>query len=1007
MMHDRNKIMVFALLGGALLLAASCVKEADLNGQYRPEGTPIVFSAATGYENGDATRTEYSGQFFAAGNNLNGATNAWERIDWVAGDPVTIYYKHPDNSYSNAKYAVAGNPAANAETSRAGVEVVSGSTELTWASGEGSGDHIFTAIYPSIGFEGNSHSRFDGVEVRGFIPSTQTLRQVNGKYLPEMKYATMVAYKSIPSSSSEQTVVLPFKPAYTAFEFRFRKQAGAQSYNKMTAFTISSTTDDLAGHFSFNITGGDSKGAVWGNVGNVISSSRSKSVTVSFGSGVTLSESADLDFTLLALPTTLTNVSLTISYEGGSSKTIALKQAGTNTPVTFTACKKYVISNYVAGASTWEYVIEEVDDIVTYGHAAASLSVGGIRSYRRSLENANTIEAVPWKAQYWNGSAWQDWNAATGGFSLNTYAQGNGVSSLSSAENRVVSLTANSTTAVPARTSAQILASRTPVADYDLSTHDVHGNEYPGGKHTTANTYVVSAPGTYLIPCVYGNAITNDQINFEAFAPGGADSSIKSIYSTYVATYYAIVNGTPLYHWPDVNYIPFFRNAINTYITNPYIIDDINSNNGFTVTGENAIVVWQDEQIVNTRPTVVTHEGHKYIQFTIADNEIKPGNVVIALRGNPGGSFTNSDAILWSWQIWVTDQDLHPIGSMMPANLGWHALELGNQKYTDRSLPIRLVQILPSDDPNGRVANEDFTVTQVGDSQSLAENIGSCTYYQWGRKDPMIPGIYSSTASNFIGEHCTEKTIYPSSDYAGTNFYTTNVTVATGNPDADYGPAIRHPNKAYAAENNTTTSWIAGYFPGWTYIADGQGSNGAGFSGRRTETAIPYNLWDAYCYGEAQDPNGAHKIKTVYDPCPPGFAVPYKNIAGSLGTASAGNGGRYFTQSNGVTQFFPYSGARVFYNVNPNTNPYQPVTPGLYINQVGSSGLYWTDCPYNIKIKTGTYDAATNWAGTGAYIDFPYSYILTISPSTASVTYSTKGTAGVVRPMVYVDPNYE
>lgn len=996
-------ILAFALLGGSILLAASCVKEADLNEQYRPEGTPIVFTAATGYENGDATRTEYSGQFFAgSGNGLNGSTNAWERIDWVSGDPVTVYYKHPDNSYSNSKYAVAGNPVANAEMSDASVQVVSGSTALAWAGGNG--NHVFTAVYPTRGFDGNSHSVFDGVEVRGFIPSTQTLHQANGKYLPEMKYATMVAYKSIPSSSTEQTVVLPFKPAFTAFEFRFRKQAGAVAA-KVMSFTISSTTDDLAGPFSFNITGGDSKGAVWGTVGNLGTGSRSKSVTVSFGSGVTLSESADLDFTLLALPTNLTNITLTISYEGGSTKTIALKQAGTNTPVTFTACKKYIISNYVAGASSWEYVIEEVDDIVTYGHAAASLSVGGIRSYRRSLENANTIEAVPWKAQYWNGSAWQDWNAATGGFSLNSYAQGSGVSSLSSSESRVVNLTVNSTYQAATQTPTDVLRAATPVSNYDLSAHDIHGNVYPGNTHTTANTYVVSAPGTYLIPCVYGNAITNDQTNWEAFAPAGSHSSIKDIYSTYVATNYAQNGAVPLYRWPDVNYVPYFRNAINTNITNPYIYDDINSSSGFNITGENAVVVWQDAQIVSEQPSVTTIDGHKYIRFTIGANEIQPGNVVIALRGNPGGSFTNSKAILWSWQIWVTDQDLHPIGISMPANLGWTKADFGAQKYTDRSLPIRLVQILPGDDPNGRVANEEFTVTQFGDSRNKGENIGSSPYYQWGRKDPMIPGIYSTTTTNFVGQPCTDKPIYPTSDYTGMTFYTEDVTISTNNVDANYGTAIRHPNIAYAGLN-TTTSWISGYFPGWTYLSDGQGGNGAGFAGRRSETAIPYNLWDAYCYGQGSDPDGTHKIKTVYDPCPPGFAVPYKNFANNLGSRSVAsdNSGVYYTASNGASQFFPYSGARIFYNLNPN-NTSVSVTPGLYINELASSGLYWTDCPLNI-VTGSSYNASNNWASWSAYQKYQFAYIISMASTNSTLEY-TRGTAGTIRPIVYVDPNYE
>lgn len=73
----------YALLGGALLLGAGCAKEASLNEQYRPAGTPIVFSTATSYKNGDGTRTEYSGLLY-------GETTEYERIDWLAEDEMTI-----------------------------------------------------------------------------------------------------------------------------------------------------------------------------------------------------------------------------------------------------------------------------------------------------------------------------------------------------------------------------------------------------------------------------------------------------------------------------------------------------------------------------------------------------------------------------------------------------------------------------------------------------------------------------------------------------------------------------------------------------------------------------------------------------------------------------------------------------------------------------------------------------------------------------------------------------
>ena len=145
-------ILAFSLLGGLTLLAAGCVKEVDMNEKYRPEGTPIIFSAGTGYENGDGTRTEYSGSFWSGGSDvtsqgLSSYAGAYERIDWVSNDPMTIYYKHPDQSSTNANYKVSGNPSANEEISDASI-VVDNSQQLVWAGGGGTNSHVFTAMYP-------------------------------------------------------------------------------------------------------------------------------------------------------------------------------------------------------------------------------------------------------------------------------------------------------------------------------------------------------------------------------------------------------------------------------------------------------------------------------------------------------------------------------------------------------------------------------------------------------------------------------------------------------------------------------------------------------------------------------------------------------------------------------------------------------------------------------------------------------------------------------------------
>ena len=84
-MKQKNTSIGKAFLcgGAAMLLLAGCVKESAINEKYRPAGTPITFSAATGYENGNGTRTEYSGELY-------GENPKYERIDWVENDLVTI-----------------------------------------------------------------------------------------------------------------------------------------------------------------------------------------------------------------------------------------------------------------------------------------------------------------------------------------------------------------------------------------------------------------------------------------------------------------------------------------------------------------------------------------------------------------------------------------------------------------------------------------------------------------------------------------------------------------------------------------------------------------------------------------------------------------------------------------------------------------------------------------------------------------------------------------------------
>lgn len=83
-----------------------------------------------------------------------------------------------------------------------------------------------------------------------------------------------------------------------------------------------------------------------------------------------------------------------------------------------------------------------------------------------------------------------------------------------------------------------------------------------------------------------------------------------------------------------------------------------------------------------------------------------------------------------------------------------------------------------------------------------------------------------------------------------------------------------------------------------------------------------YNLWDANCTTEGASDNVT--VKTVYDPCPPGFKIPNGNTFTGFSTS---NGGSF---NNGYTwngSFFPASGY---------------IDKNGYFSHVGSSGQVWT-----------------------------------------------------------------
>ena len=309
-----------------------------------------------------------------------------------------------------------------------------------------------------------------------------------------------------------------------------------------------------------------------------------------------------------------------------------------------------------------------------------------------------------------------------------------------------------------------------PESPYDLSTE--------GGSMTTANCYVVNAAGTYKLPLVYGNAIVNESTNSQAYS----DS-----------------------HFVDYN---------NKPIKGPWI-----KSSG---TPKDATLVWSDGFYMFTD----VHLEGDYLVFTINKEYMQQANAIVAVRDASG-------TIMWSWHIWVTERNInktHKVDDwnngatydMMSSNLGWVD---GKQVYYDpREFKFTFKQKKTGEEKT-------MTVTQVGETFDY-KDAGS-TYYQWGRKDPIV----ALRNRDKTGVNDYRRLDTPTDDY----LYKTNdkglVTCAEG---------IKHPN-VYYVKSTHPTAWL-------------------------TDAAYSPKLWNVD--GTEGDKWVASSRKTVYDPSPKGFKVP-------------------------------------------------------------------------------------------------------------------------------------
>ena len=384
------------------------------------------------------------------------------------------------------------------------------------------------------------------------------------------------------------------------------------------------------------------------------------------------------------------------------------------------------------------------------------------------------------------------------------------------------------------RTRSEIGTEANPI---DLSKVDVNG----AGRSAvvTANCYVVSQPGWYCFPIVYGNAI-----DFQKVPEGGVNEK----------AYYPGVTG--------YNVLERFKNCYNEGITSPYILEDIKDH--IDVGNVEAQFVWQDKdadprQMIDypSGISVVSNTGEftdnaycKYVKFHISKENISQGNIMLAVRDK------SSKTIYWSWHIWVTDTDFTTVSAngneIMPVHLGTCYGATGKsvqdviRYYAKRVCYVKVKQV---ENGNETGKTRIFRIIQ-NPYYDYIEN-ASCPFYQFGRKDPIMAAdlLVAGNNHDVRNSKWETKEFYTSSEYADyiVDASDTQKQKLYRESSGTFGYAIQHPNVYF-----TSQAWFSNF-----------------------NNQSCYNLWD---YDQTGAWSGDETTnKTIYDPCPPEYCVANKS----------------------------------------------------------------------------------------------------------------------------------
>ena len=591
----------------------------------------------------------------------------------------------------------------------------------------------------------------------------------------------------------------------------------------------------------------------------------------------------DDNYTFYMIPQDLDNkVTAEVLFTDGSKITVPLKgswKAGTT--------RTYKLSEK---NSSWVYTLNEISpSAVAYDKTQATYQ---IESYRQAPDG--TKQAVAWKVVGYSVDNENTWSTTKPSW----------LKSLSKEQSNGGTV-AEQGTATLATDIVDLAAERnkmlqnaaplgTATAPYNLS--NATG---AAAVQNTANSYLISAPGHYMIPLVYGNAIKNGQTNSSAYQKGSeANNTLKN-----------------------------FVDQEGYAITDPWIEK---TNNGANRGIDLAWTIWSDEKdlvkLASNNGLYRAADGNLYIKFEVTKENIKSGNAVVAVRrswqtqrqeqrqqGRKKVWVTVTEThqqTLWSWHLWfapknaldkitVTNKQGNKYDFTNEA-LGWKPTAWKGTSYsTPRTVKVKVEQI------QGNNGVKQYAVITITQKPATTSRTGYTTLYQWGRKDA-FPGTTATLAVNTINWN------------AGSEMYMQTI--------------LQNPQNYFTAGyKGNVLDAATGFAKYYTF----------------------YNLWsmnNTSAYAENQA-NSQTVVKTIYDPSPVGFSVP-ANDAFTGFTENGLNGGRMNVDGTDNAQTFNNNFGHNFWTNSSKTETiffpaagFREARNGSTLSYYSKFGDYWTATP--------------------------------------------------------------